>query len=381
MKRIYLKIIVLTSITIISVASYNYLTDPYGIFRITGEDLAYEPGYEPNQHYAKMRHIIKDKHAWDSFLFGSSRVGKINPALIPGGKYYNMNYSEGVPGEHLADIRIMLQEGLPVKNIIIGLDNTSYAFRPDDHRGQILRHPYDESVFRRIIFQIKYLCAAPRIGIGRYMRFKNNEPLVTFGIPEDGMQDLKKVDAKIESNIEGHLNNERFNEVNDPFSGQAERDYLNLINDTIRDIDEIIELSEAYNFNVYFFISPTHYKFYLQSDPCRFLLFKEKLAQITDYWDFSGINSVTTSNYYYYETSHYRTIVGDLIVCRMTNCSGTPVPADFGVLINSDNINQHVKDQKEKLIAYKAKQSCNDQQRYTGIDRKRSEYAGARDFF
>ncbi len=334
---------------------FNYLVDPYGIFHNSSLDLGFEPGYEPNQHYARMRHLVNDECSWDSYLFGSSRVGKINPDLIPDGNYYNMNYSEGIPGEHLADIKIMLQKGLPVKNVMIGLDNTSYLIDPEDHRGQILRHPYEVSFFKRVFFQIKYLFFAPRISIGRYMRFKKNEPVITFGILGNGMQNLEKIDAKIESNIERHINDKRFRKANNiPFDKESEHEYMNLMGSAIRDIADIVALSKKHDFNVYFFINPTYVKYYLQGNPYHFLIFKQKLADVTGYWDFSGLNSITTSNYNYYETSHYRAMVGDLIICKMTGCADPKVPIDFGVFVTKGNVGRHIEEQKDSLIAYNA---------------------------
>ena len=76
--------------------------------------------------------------------------GRLYAGKIPGGDYYNMNYSEGLPGEHLDDIKVLLEKKIPIRNIVIGLDNFSYIMRPDDHRGQIMRHPYDLSFFERV---------------------------------------------------------------------------------------------------------------------------------------------------------------------------------------------------------------------------------------
>ena len=123
------------------------------------------------------------------------------------------------------------------------------------------------------------------------------------------------------------------------------------MDDMLSDIAEIVELSEKHNFNAYFFINPTHIIYYLQGNPYHFLLLKEKLAQVTDYWDFSGFNSITTNNYYYYETSHYRTMVGGLIICKMNDCTDKEVPEDFGVYITKENVGRHIKEQKEELIA------------------------------
>lgn len=354
MKLIYRKLIILFLIAIIPVASFNYFIDPYGIFNNLCLNLWYEPGYEPNQHYAKMRLLINSKHSWNSYLFGSSRVGKINPSLILDGNYYNMNYSEGLPGEHLADINLLLEKEIPVKNVMIGLDNFSYTMRPESHMGQIMRHPYDASDLKRMLFQIKYLWSAPRIGIINNIRYKKSEFLINFNIMNNGMHDLEEVDNKIERNIGQHLKSERFLKANNvQFSEATRPKYLSIMEDTIEDIAEIIRLSKTYHFNVFFFMNPTHIKYYLQGNPYHYLLFKEKLAQVTDYWDFTGFNTITTNNYYWYETSHYRTIVGDLMICRMTDCTNINVPKDFGVFITKENVSQYIKKQKDELIIYK----------------------------
>jgi len=350
MKLIYLKLTVLFLLAVLPVAVFNYLIDPYGIFNNFSLNLWYEPGYEPNQHYAKMRRLINDKLSSDSYLFGSSRVGKINPDLIPEGKYYNMNYSEGLPGEHLDDIKVLLGNNIPVKNVAIGLDNFSYTMSPADHIDQIMRHPYDASEFNRFFFQIKYLYSVPRIGIIKNIQYKKSDSFINFNILGNGMHDLEAVDKMIESNIERHMQSDRFHKANNiQFDKENEHKYVKLMDDTVNDIAEIIKLSKKYHFKVHFFINPTYKTYYLQGNPYHFLIFKKKLAQITDYWDFSGLNSITTNNYYWYETSHYRTIVGDLITCRMFNCPNIDVPEDFGVFATNKTFESHMKKQKDEL--------------------------------
>ncbi|MHC4183503.1 MAG: hypothetical protein ACYSR0_09150, partial [Planctomycetota bacterium] len=158
-----------------------------------------------------MRYLISEEHSWDSYLFGASRVGKINTEIIPDGRYYNMNYSQGIPGEHLVDIKVLLKNKVPVKNVIIGVDNFSYSMRPEDHEGQIMRHPYEDSALKRLIFKIRYLCSVPRFIMMRYIRSnKENSLSINFNILGNGVQDLKNVDMNIDRDIESHLTSNRF---------------------------------------------------------------------------------------------------------------------------------------------------------------------------
>ena len=63
---------------------------------------------------------------------------------------------------------------------------------------------------------------------------------------------------------------------------------------------------------------------------------RRELAGISDYYDFSGLNSVTTNNYYYYETSHYRLLVGDMMLKVMLGEPDVQVPPGFGVHVTRD---------------------------------------------
>jgi hypothetical protein len=61
------------------------------------------------------------------------------------------------------------------------------------------------------------------------------------------------------------------------------------------------------------------------------------------------LNSITTNNYYYHETSHYRLEVGALILARIFNDSSVKVPDNFGVLVTKGNIDQHLADLKAQV--------------------------------
>ena len=105
----------------------NYVVDSYGIFR-TDFSRQKRP---PNQHFIKMRHVIANPSRYDSFLFGSSRVGKIDVSLIKDGRFYNLYYAEAVPAEYLKDLKILLSEGVKIRNVLIGLDDFS-VMSPQD---------------------------------------------------------------------------------------------------------------------------------------------------------------------------------------------------------------------------------------------------------
>lgn len=107
--------------------------------------------------------------------------------------------------------------------------------------------------------------------------------------------------------------------------------------DAIRDIKE---MCDEHGIQLIAFINPIHYLTYRENYPKGLNAFKKRIVEITPFYDFSGLNRITTKNYYYYETSHYRPIVGDMIIRRIFDPENAP--KDFGTYVTKDNINEHI---------------------------------------
>jgi len=111
----------------------------------------------------------------------------------------------------------------------------------------------------------------------------------------------------------------------------------------LRDMDELVKFTKKYHINLLILINPIHQTTYRDTDLPLFSAFKKQLAAMTDYYDFSGLNSVTTNNYYYYETSHYRPTAGDMMLKRIFGYPPVVVPNDFGVLVTKQNVDEHLR--------------------------------------
>jgi hypothetical protein len=128
--------------------------------------------------------------------------------------------------------------------------------------------------------------------------------------------------------------------------------------------NKINEFCQQHNINLRVFISPLHALkqeviWQLGLGP-EFEHWKRGLVEIlnnsdTTLWDFSGYNSITmepfpplgddkTQMKNYWEGSHYRKHVGDLILDRLFPFQkpGRNIPDDFGVLLDSSNIDAHL---------------------------------------
>ncbi len=317
----------------IYVDSYSILKSDYrGVYR------------EPNQNYIKMKYLLSKKRDYNSFIFGSSRVGKIDPRVFTNGHYYNMTYSEGVPREHLANIKLLLKRGYKIKNIVIGLDDFSYQIDPDMHMQQLTRKPHykaDYVTYNKFTFFLSYYLKLPTLFDIKRALFPHKYKRYDYDIYGTGMPIVpKSVDDYIENHRDKYIHDPKFSK---PASYRGER-----IEQTLKEIKEIINLCKTNDINLTFFINPIHHITYLDTDFDEMQKFKLELSKITPYYDFSGLNRITTDNYYFYETSHYRIIVGNMIVNRLMGKGDK----DFGIWIDQNNIQEHLKDLKEERVKY-----------------------------
>lgn len=321
-QKALLKLLLSVVGTFLLIGIMNYFLDTRGIFRT---DFSKQV-IEPNKHFIKMRYLIKNPDLHDSFLFGSSRVGAIDVNKIENGNWYNMTYSEGLPDEYYNDLLLLIENGVRIKHVMIGLDDFSYKVDPKKHYNELSRYPYTNNNLK---FYLKYLFTIPDIIVVEpYLKNIRTDTLLK--LPYNGSVDYSSKEKEIEENIEAHINNSKFSKPNH-YEG-------NRIEETLNTIEKIIVLSKKENFDIKFFINPIHVTTYLDSSITKFDYFKNRLSLLTDFYDFSGFNSVTINNYYYYETSHYRPIVGDFILSSIYEKSYAPVPPDFGSYRNQNSV-------------------------------------------
>ena len=61
----------------------------------------------------------------------------------------------------------------------------------------------------------------------------------------------------------------------------------------------------------------------------------------------------------YYEESHYRYLVGDMMIKRVFGTGDMALPDDFGVLVTKQNVNGHLEKQKRELFQYRQEHNLN----------------------
>ncbi len=128
---------VIISLYFIVTASYNYSLDPYGIIGTRKEF----NGVRPNSHSLKVNHVLRSGAKYNSFLFSNSKGGILHFNQLNNDRdsWYNMTYSLGTPEEFLADILLFLENNIKIKNIVVGLDESTIYERASTHKNQASR--------------------------------------------------------------------------------------------------------------------------------------------------------------------------------------------------------------------------------------------------
>ena len=337
--KLIIKIIIISLLALAPNTFINMNYDPYGIYRtdFTKQKI------EPNQRFIKIRYLVNNPEKYDSFLFGSSRVGNIPSETIPDGKYYNMTISQGIPSEHLYHLKLLLKEGVKMKTVMLGLEDFSYKLESRSENGELITTSYSESTIENIKYYIKYTFKMPEKNVLEpYINSKKEEFPVFYDIYNTGRPMHTEMDEYINSHRDEHIKDKKFK---NPSVHKT-----NYMDQTLKDIGEFVETCKENSINCIVFINPTYKATYLANNPVQFMEFKKRLVEITDFYDFSGINSITKDPFNYYETSHFRVFIGEKMLAKMFDkYKKVDVPQDFGVLVTKKNIGEHIKMLKKQL--------------------------------
>lgn len=309
---------------------FNVVIDPDGVFRT---DFSTQP-VMPNMRFIKMRYILAHPDQFDSFAFGSSRTDAVDASRIPDGKWYNFFTQGGYPKEHLEDIEYLLANGVRIRNILIGVDDVSYTTDPKSRAGNMSVRPYRRGLDAFRYYRDEILHVPTWFYVKTVLDPKER---YEYDIEGSG----RYLDVQAERFIEEHPDIH----VKDTEKFPIEKGWLvhntYRIDETIQDLRRIMELCRANGIRLTVFVNPMHESVYRELDTERYTDFLRKLSTVTEFYDFSGMNEVTTDALLYYGNSHYRPIVGDAMLRVMFGTTSTLDVKDFGVLVTPANADDH----------------------------------------
>lgn len=325
MKKFLAYFMAVTFVLLASVAYCNYKYDGTGVLNadLSGVRMT------PNQEFCKMRYILSNPDRYDSFCFGSSRITTLNLKRIQdGGKWYNMTYAGGGPQQWLHDLHELLDHNVKVSTILVGIDDISYKDelfeikQKDSYQRSYT--DWDFSFYAGLLFHIPSATPDPVL-----VREKGS----IFDLYDTGRTFCPWIDEEAEKDPAAYRSNPRFLSP----LGWPDRGHYN---DQLQALKELKQLADANGIKVVFFLNPVVASTYLDEDKAQLKRWRQDIANISEFYDFSGLNEINTDNFNFLDTSHYREITGDKIIDRVMNGSAEYVPG-FGTLVNKDNLQEH----------------------------------------
>lgn len=236
----------------------------------------------------------------------------------------------------------MLKEGVPVSNVLLMLNvdfMTASELRDYDKplykkSPEYRLHPIMLRNISGWKYYFDYLKQFHLLHI-KFKLIKNIYPRLDIDIVNNGMLSFIKEESCIAEDPAGHIK-----EIDKSFEKTNEK---NLSLERVQIIGEIIDFKKvckANNVNLTIIISPTNYNRLNLLNATDYLLFLSDLSQETDYWNFSGYNSIALDNLNFYDLNHFRPYVADLMMHKIFNDYNGP--DDFGFYVTRDNISNHL---------------------------------------
>jgi hypothetical protein len=272
-----------------------------------------------------MAYLINSKHEFDSFVFGNSKLNKLN-VLSLGESWYRLNYNAGRPSEHLYNAKLLIKKGINVKSII--LTATSYhIFHP------IAKDPTYNGFLYPNTFQKWY--EFYRENLIKKLDKKDVSLLLNTKFELKNIKELAVRNNKIKvSSIDVYKNtNDKIINIR-PKIKEYDKNHSN---DFIKIVKELVELCSKNNINFKLIFLPSHYKPLLSYDIKKINKTKRKLINITDFYDFSLPHNFIVNNDLWREDTHYASLINFEIIKFITEnkLSNT----NIGKFVTKENIN------------------------------------------
>lgn len=333
------------------VGLFNYVIDPLGFNKkilINNINIFKE---DNTLFTIKYKMPLLRKGGWDNLMLGTSRIGVMDPHIVDtylGGKTFNMSIPLSLMPSQLDSFLYAIKFN-KIKNIIYGIDfitfdknrklNDDYIQYKDELQSFGKFRTYD------IYFNLKTL----KKSIDTILNNSSSDPKLYPFFSENGMRNFQNFEQQLSSghfNIQTSINKhlQRYFRENDGF-------YVNydFSSEYMQMFKKIVNYCHQNDINIYVYIPPMYVEhFYAIKEAglkIKFETFKRELVKITDFIDFTGVNSITTNKNNYWDSSHLRTEHTKIVMARLIDNIHIEKHQNFGIMVTKNNIEEHLKKQ------------------------------------
>lgn len=316
-------------VALLVVSGFNYVVDPFGVF---GDKFInwHSYNFENNPRIAKIGYLDNNYEKYNGYVIGGSKSSSINPELL--NKYYGGEsfYSMLMYGGDFFDYEKTLHylvENYDVEHIVIHM--SMHEMSHYNEEKTVMNNELHAKVLGEgtIPFYMKYLTL--NFGYGKdklegLLKRRYDPTEASVFIPETGVYDKSVRDAEDLGTMDEFI--EKYPEFNQDLpkmdsSGAPEN---------LAALARMKEYCDSRDISFRFIVAPTYYKEMERYEAEGVEEFLKEATEITDYWNFSGYNTISYDPRYFYDSMHYRNNVGEMMLARIFNDDRVKVPEDFG---------------------------------------------------
>ena len=322
------------------IAGLNVLVDPFGAFGDPVMDWA-SANETNNPRVAKIAYLDKHHDEYDSYVIGSSSASSYPPEQLnayTGARFYNL-FMYGCDMYDIVQTARYVAEHYEVKNLLINFgpgEGAAYQYESDPYINN-LHAAVDRS--SPLKFYLKYAFANPNYAFAKLQnRRKDTELPQVFDVfdAETGSYDKRVRDVEPISDLASYrASNKSF----DNFTSKHQE--LARIDLCIEAVKELKAECDARGIRLIVSFEPLYEPRLANWNVKELGAFLTRMADVTDFWCFS-FNSVAADPRYYYDSSHFRNAVGEMILARMFQDDRKYVPDDFGQYVTRETVSQLV---------------------------------------
>lgn len=317
----------------ILIGLFNYFIDPYGVF---GDPILDWWSYNEtmNPRAAKMSYL-KDHHGeYDSYIVGSSGsssypVEELNEYLDA--RFFNCFFY----GTDMVDFEMIstyLIENYEVKNLLLNLSMKIASEYDVPQEDRTTYHYYEVDGSSGFLRALQYLFNTPADSWKKLQSYWSNgylqDAYEVFN-PDTGAYDKSRRDAEPIGELASYVAKSQYA----VFANYPKRSSsMPALEQAMAAVARIKGLCEEKGIRLIVTCQPAYWEAnddFTVEDQARF---RNALAQITEYWDFT-LSSVSFEPRYFYDDTHFRNNVGSMALGRIFGNDSLYIPDDFGEFV------------------------------------------------
>lgn len=328
---------------------FNVLVDPFGVF---GDALLSWDAYSQtlNPRVGKLEYLQEHHGQYNAYVIGSSSAASYDPELLnqyTGYRFYNL-FVYGCDTKDYCALAQFLVENYEVEALVLNLGMNEAAVYDTDHSGLTECNHAAVSGESRLSFYLRYAFANPKYAAEKLRSYcADTELPQSFDVflPESGCYDKRLRDVEKIGDPAYYAANH-----GGDFAGTSVCGSLPYIAQCAGSVESIRALCEENGVELTVIFSPV-YETQWQAVPTEEILeYRRAIGAVTDFWDFS-YSSVSLDSRYFYDETHFRNALGDMVLARIYGDDSGYLPDDFGRFVTADTMDLELSALQEPVQA------------------------------